>query len=139
MNKKAKIGEIWLVAMPILFVKGENNFDTGFQIRPFLIVDEGKGMLVLENNDYLALKITTKRNKVKNVEEIRNWKEIGLKEKSYIRIEIPQRIEGEQLIGKVAELPQEQFVDYYKKMLKIFNLDIINEVLGKEREEVTNK
>lgn len=31
MNKKAKIGEIWLVAMPILFVKGENNFDTGFQ------------------------------------------------------------------------------------------------------------
>ena len=59
--------------------------------------------------------------------------------KSYIRIEIPQRIEGEQLIGKVAELPQEQFVDYYKKMLKIFNLDIINEVLGNEREKVTNK
>lgn len=29
-------------------------------------------MLVLENNDYLTLKITTKRNKVKKVEEIRN-------------------------------------------------------------------
>ena len=139
MSKKAKMGEIWLVAMPILFVKGENNFDTGFQIRPFLIVGEGKGMLVLENNDYLALKITTKKNKVKNVEEIRNWKEIGLKEKSYIRIEIPQRIEGEQLIEKVSELSQEQFVDYYKNMLKIFNLDIISEVLDMEREEVANK
>ena len=45
MNKRhAKLGEIWLVAMPILFVKGNDNYDTGFQIRPFLIVDEGKGM-----------------------------------------------------------------------------------------------
>lgn len=118
--------------MPVLFVKGENNFDTGFQIRPYLIVDEGKGMLVLENPDYLALKITTKRNNIKNVEEIKNWKEVGLKEKSYIRIEIPQRIEQNQLIGKIAELPREQFLNYYKEMIKIFNIDIINEIIEKE-------
>lgn len=130
--KKAKLGEIWLVAMPVLFVKGENNFDTGFQIRPYLIVDEGKGMLVLENPDYLALKITTKGNNIKNVEEIKNWKEVGLKEKSYIRIEIPQRIEQNQLIGKIAELPREQFLNYYKEMIKIFNIDIINEIIEKE-------
>lgn len=130
--KKAKLGEIWLVAMPVLFVKGKNNFDTGFQIRPYLIVDEGKGMLVLENPDYLALKITTKRNNIKNVEEIKNWKEVGLKEKSYIRIEIPQRIEQNQLIGKIAELPREQFLNYYKEMIKIFNIDIINEIIEKE-------
>ena len=43
MSKKAKLGEIWLVAIPVLFVKEENNYDTGFQIRPYLIVDEGKG------------------------------------------------------------------------------------------------
>lgn len=43
------------------------------------------------------------------------------------------------MIEKVSELSQEQFVDYYKNMLKIFNLDIINEVLGKEREGITNK
>jgi len=42
LNKIAKLGEIWLVAMPVLFVKDENKYDTGFQIRPFLIVDEGK-------------------------------------------------------------------------------------------------
>lgn len=76
MNIDAKIGEIWLVAIPILFVKRKNNFDTGFQIRPFLIVDEGKGMLILENEDFLALKITTKKNKLKNVKEIKNWKEL---------------------------------------------------------------
>lgn len=132
MTKKAKIGEIWLVAIPVLFVKGENNFDTGFQIRPYLIVDEGKGMLVLENSDYLALKITTKKNKIKNVEEIKNWKELGLKEKSFIRIEIPQRIEPNQLIGKITQLPKEQFLDYYAEMIKIFNLNAINSIINEE-------
>ena len=102
MTKTAKLGEIWLVAIPVLFVKEKNNFDTGFQIRPYLIVDEGKGMLVTENPDYLGLKITTKNNRVKQTYEIKNWKELGLKNKSYIRIEIPQRIEQNQLIGKIT-------------------------------------
>ena len=76
-----------------MYAKGENDFDTGFQIRPFLIVDEGHGMLVVENPDYLGMKITTKSNRVNKVEEIKNWKEIGLKSKSYIRIEMSQKIE----------------------------------------------
>lgn len=134
MSKKAKLGEIWLVAIPVLFVKEENNYDTGFQIRPYLIVDEGKGMLVLENPDYLGLKITTKSNKLNKVEEIKNWKEVGLKTKSYIRIEIPQRIEQNQLIGKITELPKEQFLKYYRQMLEIFNLDIIEKIMQNEKE-----
>ncbi len=60
-----------------------------------------------------------------------------MKEKSYLRIEIPQRIEQNQLIGKIAELPFEQFLEYYKDMLKIFNLDVINEII--ESEKATNK
>lgn len=139
MKSIAKLGEIWLVAIPVLYAKGNNDFDTGFQIRPFLIVDEGKGMLVLENKDYLALKITTKKNKLKNVEEISNWKELGLKEKSYIRIEIPQRIEPSQLIGKIAEIPKEQFIKYYKLMIDIFNIDIIEKMMNTEKELVSNK
>lgn len=133
MSKNAKLGEIWLVAMPVLFVKDENKYDTGFQIRPFLIVDEGKGMLVLENPDYLALKLTTKNNKIKDIKEIKNWKQLGLKQKSYIRIEIPQRIEQNQLIGKIAEVPKEQFLSYYKLMLELFNLDIINKFQKEEK------
>ena len=124
MNYRAKIGEIWLVAISVLIVKEEGSFDTGFQIRPFLIVDEGKGMLILENSDYLALKITTKKNNISNAVEIKNWKKLGLKEKSYVRIEIPERIESYQLIRKITALPKEQFLEYYKLMLKIFNVDI---------------
>lgn len=134
MSKKAKLGEIWLVAIPVLYVKEENSYDTGFQIRPYLIVDEGKGMLVMENPDYLGLKITTKNNKVNRIEEIKNWKELGLKSKSYIRIEIPQRIEQNQLIGKITELPREQFLKCYRLMLEIFNMDIINEIMRNEKE-----
>lgn len=127
--KEAKIGEIWLVALPVLSEKGEHNFDVGLQIRPCLIVDEGKGMLIVENPDYLALKVTTKKNKINNVKEITNWKELGLKEKSYIRIEIPERVEKNQLIGKITELPKEQFLDYYKAMLEIFNIELVQEML----------
>ena len=132
MLKKAKMGEIWLVAMPILLVKGKNNYDTAFQIRLFLIVDEGKGMLVIENSDYLALKVTTKRNNVSNIQEIENWQELGLKQKSYIRIEIPQRIEENQLIGKITKVPKEQFYKYYKSMLELFNISLANKMLEKE-------
>ena len=89
--KKAKLGEIWLVAMPILYVKGTNDYDTGFQIRPFLIVDEGKGMLVLENSDYLALKLTTKQNKLKDVREIKNWKEVGGLDEAIVAIILPSK------------------------------------------------
>ena len=134
MNKNAKLGEIWLVAIPVFLIKNKDNFDTGFQIRPYLIVDEGKGMLVMENPDFLGLKITTKNNKISRVEEIENWKEIGLKSKSYIRIEIPQRIEKNQLIGKITTLPKKQFLRYYKLMLEIFNVDIIEEILRKDEE-----
>ena len=138
MTKKAKMGEIWLVAIPILYAKGENDFDTGFQIRPFLIVDEGHGMLVVENPDYLGMKITTKSNRVNKVEEIKNWKEIGLKSKSYIRIEMPQKIEQHQLIGKITELPREQFLRCYKLMIEIFNSDIIKEIVEKDKETINN-
>ena len=117
-----------MVAIPLLFVKGEKNFDTGFQIRPFLIVDEGKGMLVLENVDYLALKVTTKKNKINNVMEIKGWKKIGLKERSFVRIEIPERIEQNQLIGKIAQLPKEQFIVFYKMMLNMFNTNALTEL-----------
>jgi len=33
MSKNAKLGEIWLVAIPVLYVKKENNYNTGFKIK----------------------------------------------------------------------------------------------------------
>lgn len=53
-----------------------------------------------------------------------------------IRIEIPQRIEESHLIGKITELPKEQFWRYYKSMIEIFNVNIINEMMKLEKEAI---
>ena len=102
-------------------------------------MDDGYGLLIIENPDYLGLKITTKKNKIKKVHEIQNWKQLGLKKKSYIRIEIPEKIEEEQLIGKIAKLPKQQFIEYYKLLLEIFNTSVIERIIQKELEQVNNK
>ena len=136
MAKQSKIGEIWLVAIPLLVKKENNSFDTTFQIRPFLMIDDGTGVLVEQNNDFLAAKITTKKNKLNKAKEIKNWKELGLKEKSYVRIEIPERIEPSQLITCIAKMPKEQFMEFYKEILNVFNIKVIQQLIDSEKEPV---
>jgi len=136
MKNKSLIGEIWLVAIPLLVKKEDNSFDTTFQIRPFLMIDDGKGVLVEENPDYLGVKITTKRNRLNKAREIKNWKELGLKEKSFVRIEIPERIEQLQLIAYITKLPEEQFKEIYREILGVFNLEVIQQLIETEKESV---
>lgn len=136
MVKSSIVGEIWLVAIPLLVRKENNSFDTTFQIRPFLMIDEGKGVLVEENPDYLGLKITTKKNKLNKAKEIKNWKELGLKEKSFVRIEIPERIEKSQLIAFVGKMPQDQFMEFYRAILNVFNIEVIQQLIESQKELV---
>ncbi len=136
MADKSIVGEIWLVAIPLLVKKDDNSFDTTFQIRPFLMIDEGKGVLVEENPDYLGVKITTKKNKLNKAKEIKNWRELGLKEKSFVRIEIPERIEKNQLIAYITKMPQKQFMEFYKEILNVFNIEIIQQLIESEKETV---
>lgn len=86
--------------------------------------------------DYLCSKITTKKNKLNKAKEIKNWKELGLKKKSFVRIEIPERIEKEQFISKLTEMPYKQFIEFYKEILKIFNIEIIQQLIETEKETV---
>lgn len=127
--REPKVGEIWLAAIPLLSCKEDGSFDAVFQIRPFLIVDNGKGVMVEENPDYLASKITTKENRISKLKEIKNWEELGLNQKSFVRIEIPERLERNQLINKIAVVPDEQFIEFYKEIISLFNIDIMQSVL----------
>lgn len=54
--------------------------------RPCLIIDDGRGFLIEENSNYSELKLTTRNSALEKVnrKEIKNWKELGLKSKSYI-------------------------------------------------------
>ena len=47
---KAKIGEIWLVTIPLLTYDAENNVNINLQKRPCLIIDDGRGLIVEQDN-----------------------------------------------------------------------------------------
>ena len=130
-KKKANLGDIWLVLIPkIIYDDDDESISVKLEKRPCLIVDDGRGFLIEENSNYSALKLTTKNSNVKNVErkEIVNWKELGLKRKSYIRIELPIKIEPEQLVFKISTLPNEEFVVYLRDLANYFNTDVIEKL-----------
>lgn len=47
---KAQIGEIWLVIILILGYDEENNVNIKLQKRPCLIIDDGRGLIVEDDN-----------------------------------------------------------------------------------------
>ena len=49
---------------------------------------------------------------------------------------MPERIEKEQFISKLTEMPYKQFIEFYKEILKIFNIEVIQQLIEVERELV---
>lgn len=71
------------------------------QTRPFLILDDGRGLVVENSTDYHGFKLTTQsRNNNYRRKEIKNWRQKGLLRKSYVRIELPLKIEEQQFVRK---------------------------------------
>ena len=99
--------------------------------RPCLIIDDGRGFLIEENSNYSSLKLTTRRNKIRKVnrKEIKNWKEIGLKNKSYVRIELPLKIEPSQLESKITKISDNDLKIYLKELAKYINIDMSIKIL----------
>ena len=126
-----KIGDIWIVVIPVICYGKNNEIFFQTQKRPVLVIDDGTG-LVVENDtkNYHIFKITSQYDSYKRI-LIKNWKEIGLKKESYVRIEMPQKIEEKQFLYKVTELKFEDLKIYYKELLKIFNIKSIKRILKK--------
>ena len=131
----AKIGEIWLVTIPLLTYDDENNVNINLQKRPCLIIDDGRGLIVEQDNrNFHILKLTTQYDKYKR-KLIKNWEELGLKEKSYIRIELPIKIEKQQLIKKITKLSEDELLEMYNEIYKILNIKAL-EKMSKKYEEI---
>ncbi len=131
MKKKATIGDIWVTLIPrIVYDDVEDSISVKLEKRPCLIVDDGRGFLIEENSNYSALKLTTRESSLPKVKRmaIKNWKEIGLNKKSYVRIELPIKIEPEQLICKVTSISNEDLNIYLKSLANYFNLDILEKL-----------
>lgn len=83
--------------------------------------------MIEENANYSGLKLTTRNSILENVvrKEIKNWKELGLKRKSYIRIELPLKIESQQLVNKITTLSNSDLQIYLKELANYFNTDVL--------------
>ncbi len=132
---KAKIGEIWLVTIPVLEIDENNDINVKLQRRPCLILDDGRGLIVEEDNrNFHVLKLTTQYDRYKR-RPIKNWKQIGLAKKSYIRIEMPIKIEENQLNKKLAVLPDEQLLSTYNDIYEIINIEALKKLSDKYKSE----
>ncbi len=130
----AEVGEIWLVTIPILEVDDNNDINVKLQRRPCLILDDGRGLIVEEDNrNFHVLKLTTQYDRYKR-KIIKDWKEIGLKKKSYIRIEIPIKIESAQFDKKITRLPDEQLLSVYNDVYEIINTKALQKLSEKYKE-----
>lgn len=76
---KAVIGEIWLVLIPIISYDEDGSINVKLQKRPCLIIDDGRGLVVEEDDrNYHVLKLTTQNDSYKR-KLIKDWKKLGLK------------------------------------------------------------
>ncbi len=130
MKKKAKIGDIWVTLIPKLLIDDDENIQVNLEKRPCLIIDDGRGFLIEENSNYSGLKLTTRNSLISRVnrKEIKNWKELGLKKKSYIRVELPLKIESQQLLHKITEIKSEDLKEYLKELANYINLDVLEKI-----------
>lgn len=117
-----EIGDVWITTIPKIETKNNRITNVKLERRPCLIIDDGHGFIIEKNNDYLGMKITT-RNK-KNKKEITNWYDVGLKQKSFVRIEMPIKIERNQLVKKIGKLSRCETYIYIKELMNYMNNDI---------------
>ena len=128
---KAKIGEIWLITIPILEYDKDDNVNIKLQKRPCLIIDDGRGLIVEDDKrNFHILKLTTQFDNYKR-KLIKSWKEIGLKKKSFVRIEMPIKIEKQQLIKKLTQLTNEELLEMYSEIYKILNINALKTMTEK--------
>ena len=121
---KANIGEIWIVLNPKIRANNKNNISVELEKRPCLIIDDGHGFIIEKTNDYLGMKITTQDKGIRK-KEIKNWYDVGLKHKSYLRIEPPIKIEKEQLIRKIGQVSKYDLYMYLNELSDYFNIDML--------------
>lgn len=128
---KALIGEIWLITIPVLTYDKDNNININLQKRPCLIVDDGRGLIVEQDKrNYHVLKLTTQYDRYKR-KLLKNWKKYGLIKKSYIRIEMPIKIENQQLVRKITSISKQELLEMYNEIYKIINIHALKKISKK--------
>ncbi len=130
--QRPSIGEIWIVTIPVIYYDEEQNININLQKRPCLVIDDGRGLIVEDKRNFHVFKLTTQNDSYKR-KEIKDWKKIGLKSKSYVRIEMPIKIEDGQFVNKICDLPLEQLKDMYKELYELINIEALEKFVNLEK------
>ena len=100
---RPRFGEVWICQIPILIVNdGEVTFET--MSRPVLVVDDTREHFIKhDKKNYYVLKITTQKDSYQRI-RIAHYKKLGLQKESFVRIELPLKVERCQLLYKIGEV-----------------------------------
>ena len=110
-------GDIWICKIPLLVVKEEGVFFETMN-RPVLVIDDGHGHLILnDQRNYYVLKITSQADSYQRI-KIKNYCDLGLQKESFIRIEVPLKVEKEQFLYKIGKYDAKEMNVLVKKVLK---------------------
>lgn len=132
--QKPLIGEIWIVTIPTIYYDDDNNMTIKLQKRPCLVIDDGRGLIVeSDKRNYHVFKLTSQDDSYKR-KLIRDWDKIGLIKKSYIRIEMPIKIEEIQFVNKITELPADQLKEIYQELYNIINIEALQKIIEEKVE-----
>lgn len=93
--RKPHFGEIWICEVPVLVVD-QTEVTFVKMKRPILVVDDGEQHFVRKDlKNYYGLKITSQED-VYQRKKIVNYRAVGLHKPSFIRLEIPMKLEKAQ-------------------------------------------
>ena len=108
-----KYGDIWICALPILVLEKDRiTFQT--QKRPILVIDDTQEHFIKnDHKNYYGLKITSQEDSYHRL-PIKNYQQLGLRKKSYLRLELPIKIEREQFLYKISKIEEKTMKKYMK-------------------------
>lgn len=100
-----------------------------------MVLDDGRGLIVeADKRNIHVFKLTTQDDPYKR-KLIKDWKEIGLLKKSYVRIELPHKIEPQQFNRKICTVSSEFLLEMYIELYNLLNIKTL-EKIAKEKLEV---
>lgn len=108
-----RYGDIWVCILPILVLEKDTiSFQT--QKRPILVIDDTQEHFIKnDHKNYYGLKITSQEDSYQRV-LIKNYYQLGLRKKSYLRLELPIKIEREQFLYKISRIEEKSMKKYTK-------------------------
>ena len=110
-----KFGEIWICKVPVLVVKNQEIFFQ-CQNRPMVVLDDGNEYFVKgDHRNYYGLKITSQKDVYHRI-FLSNYQELGLQKESYIRMELPLKMERNQFLYKIGKISLNDMMKYLNQI-----------------------